>query len=401
MKRVKVGAIDVGTTKVCALMATLDENKELRILGVGIAPSHGIEKALVTNINEARESIRTAVKRAEQMAGYKMENAYVGVTGRHINSVNNQGTVAITRNDQLVRSEDLKRAFKVAWSVKVPSERQLLHVIPRSYVVDGQEVANPVGMHGFQLSVEAHIITAAMTSVQNLNRCIMGMGIDINDLILEPLASAEAVLSDEEKQSGVLIADIGGGTTDIAVYREGAIYHTSVLPVAGRQVTQDIATGLGISFDLAEEMKKKYANVMPVDEPADERAIKLGDNGHSISSTDLNNIVYARIEELMRLIVLELPREDYSKLIPSGIVLSGGCANLPGIAELATEITRVPVRVGNPVDKFGTSDVLSDPAYATAVGLLLWKGRNQTTQTVAPAKRGLAGFFSQMVKLFK
>lgn len=388
MKRVKIGAIDVGTTKVCSIMATVDQENDIRILGVGIAPSHGLEKALVTNINKAKESIRQSIRRAEQMAGSRMESAYVGVTGRHIKSLNNSGTVAITRNDQLVRGDDLRRAFKVAWSVKVPSERQLLHVIPRSYVVDGQEVNNPVGMHAFQLNVEAHIITGAMTSVQNLARCIMGIGIDINDLILQALASAEAVLTEEEKQTGIMLADIGGGTTDIAVFKDGSIYHTSVLPVAGRQVTQDIATGLGLTFDLAEEIKKKYVTVMPSDERSD-GDITIGDNGHTVSASDLNNIVYARVEELIHLILLELPRTDYTKLIPAGLVLTGGTANLPGIAELAESMTKLPVKVGNPTARFGISDVLSDPAYATSVGLLYWKKRNPNIQTFPGQKQGL------------
>jgi len=396
MKRTKVAAIDVGTTKICSIMATINEKKELRILGVGIAPSRGMEKALVTNINDARESIRQSVKRAEQMAGYKMESAYVGVTGRHINSLNNQETVAITRNDQLVRKDDLNRALKDAWNVKVPSERQLLHVIPRSYAVDGQEIANPVGMHGFQLNVETHIITAAITSIQNLTKCIMSIGIGINDLIFEPLASAEAVLTVEEKQQGVMVADIGGGTTGIAVFKERSIYYASVLPVAGRQVTQDIATGLGLTFELAEEMKKKYATVLPAEEGGTDSEIRTGKNGGHVLSSDLFAIVHARIEETLRLMMLELPRTDYKKLIPAGLVLTGGTANLPGIAELAQEITKLPVRIGNPIERFGTSDVLSDPAYATSIGLLLWNMRHQTI-AVMPRK---VGVLQQVFRLF-
>ena len=219
MKRTKVGAIDVGTTKVCTIMGDMDDKGQLRILGVGIAPSRGLQKAIVVNVNEAKESIRESVKKAEQTAGYKLESAYVGVTGRHIQSVNNRGAIAITRSDRLVKPEDLKRVLQVARSVKIPSDHELLHVIPRTYKIDGQEgVKNPVGMHGFRLDVETHIITAAVTSIQNLTKCIRGCGIEINDLVMEPLASAEAVLSDEEKLNGVMLADIGGGTTDIAVF---------------------------------------------------------------------------------------------------------------------------------------------------------------------------------------
>ena len=210
MKRVRVGAIDVGTTKVCTIMADLYEDEGLRVVGVGITPSHGLHKGLVVNINEAKESIRKSIRTAEQMAGRRLESAYIGVTGRHITSVNNRGSVSITRNNQVVHSDDLKRVLEVARSVKVPNEQRLLHIIPREYVVDGQGgVRNPVGMHGFRLDVETHIITAAVTSVQNLTKCIRGVGVEVDDLIMEPLASAEAVLEPEEKQDGVFLADIG------------------------------------------------------------------------------------------------------------------------------------------------------------------------------------------------
>ncbi len=401
MKGIKIAAIDVGTTKVCTIMGTVDSNSGLRVLGVGIAPSRGMEKALVANINQARESIQESISKAERMAGYKLESAYVGVTGKHINSINNTGVVAITRQDQLVRSADLKRVMDVALNVKSPADRQLLHVIPRTYVLDGQEVKNPVGMHGYELNVEAHIVTASVASIQNLTKCIMRIGINIEDLVLEPLASAEAVLSEEEKQAGVLVADIGGGTTDIAVIKDGSIYHTSVLPVAGHQVTHDIAVGLGLSFDLAEEMKKKYATVMPTDEIGDSDVPVNGD-GHNVSSRELCDIVHARMEELVRLIVLELPRNDYGNLIPAGIVFTGGSANLPGLAEMAADITRLPVRIGVPVNLSGVSNnMLNDPAYATSVGLLLWKERNSGAVKWPTQQTGMKRFFNQVLSLFK
>jgi len=375
MKRRRIGAIDVGTTKVATIMADTD-GMSFRILGVGIVPSHGLQKGMVVNLNEAKESIRKSVKMAEETAGYKMESAFVGVTGRTITSQNNHGVITINRNDRLVRPGDLKRVLNVARSVKVPSDSKLLHVIPRNYIVDGQEgVKNPVGMHGFRLDVETHIITAAVTSVQNLTKCIRGAGVEIEDLVLEPLASAEAVLTPEEKQDGVILADIGGGTTDIAIFKDNSIMHTAVLPVAGYQVSRDISIGLGLSFELAEEMKKKYGSVVPVDQEAGDKTIS-GD-GHSISYLDLSEIIRVRIEELLRLIMLELPGADFAKLVPSGMVLTGGGANLPGIAELGADVTRLPVRIGVPPNLYGVSDVLRDPAYATVVGLLLWKSANQ------------------------
>jgi len=378
MKR-KIAAIDIGTTKVCTIMGTLDSASGLRVLGVGSGPSHGIEKALVANVSQAKESIRQSIRKAEMMAGYRLDSAYIGVTGKHINSMNNKGTIAITKGDQLVRGDDLKRVLDVALNIKAPADRKMLHVIPRSYTLDGHEVKNPVGMHGYELNVEAHVITAAVASVQNLTQCVRGVGIEIEDLVLEPLASAEAVLSEEEKQAGVLIADIGGGTTDIAVMRDGSIYHTSVLPVAGHQVTRDIAAGLGLSFELAEEMKKKYGSLVPSAEEEGDRIV--GENGHSVSYRDLCDIMRARIEEMMRLVVLDLPRTDYSKLIPSGIVITGGGANIPGIVELTQNISRLPVRIGLPPALNGVSNsLLNDPAYATSVGLVLWKMKNDSSQ---------------------
>jgi cell division protein FtsA len=403
VKRDRIAAIDVGTTKVCTIMAETYDNESLRVLGVGITPSRGLHKGLVVNIKEARESIRQSVKIAEQSAGHRLESAYVGVTGRHITSVNNKGTVAITRNNQLVRPDDLKRVLEVARTVKVPSEQKLLHVIPREYVVDGQGgVKNPIGMHGFRLDVETHIITAAVTSIQNLTKCIRSIGIEVEDLVMEPLASAEAVLTPEEKQDGVLLADIGGGTTDLALFKDSTIYHTSVLPVAGYQVTRDISVGLGLSFELAEEMKKKYGDVTPRDEDKGNGDISITQDGHSVSYKDLSEIIQVRVEELLRLIMLEMPQSDYNKLIPAGLVITGGGANLPGIAELGERITRIPVRLGRPVSLYGVSDILDNPAYATGVGLLLWKMRGQDTEAAAAKAResGMRRFLSQMLRLF-
>jgi cell division protein FtsA len=402
MKRTKVAAIDVGTTKVCTIMADTDDTGLPRILGVGIGPSQGLQKGIVVNSNEAKESIRESIRKAEQTAGYKLESAYVGVTGRHVSSLNNRGVVAITRGDKMVHPADLKRVLEVAKNVKVTGDRELLHVIPRTYAVDGQEgVKNPVGMHGFRLDVETHIITAAMSSVQNLTKCIRGVGVDIEDLVLEPLASAEAVLTEDEKQNGVMLADIGGGTTDIAVFKDNSIYHTSVLPVAGYQISRDISVGLDLSYDLAEEMKKKYGNVMPGDESARDVVDRtLMENGHSVSYQDLSEIVRIRVEELLRLIVLELPRSEYARLIPSGIVLTGGSAKLAGLAELGRQVTRLPVRIGTPQNLYGVADVLRDPAYATGVGLLLWKGKKAGIQSWRP-RSGLRRFVSQIFRLFR
>jgi cell division protein FtsA len=374
-KRNVIASIDVGTTKICTILADVSDGIP-QIVGVGIAPSKGLHKGLVVNINEARESIKDSVKKAEQVSNYKVESAYVGVTGRHVSSMNNHGVVAITRNDRVVRPDDLKRVLASAQSVKTPNDRRLLHVIPRGYAVDGQTgVKNPVGMHGFRLDVETHVITAAVTSIQNLVKCIHSIGIEIEDLVLEPLASSEAILTEDERQVGVIMADIGGGTTDVAIFREGSIWHTSILPVAGYQLTRDIAIGLGLPYEIAEEMKKKYGSVMPAYEGSNDRSPSISKDGHGVSYQDLCDIIRARIEEVMKLILLEMPNSDYESLVPAGLVLTGGSSNLAGISTLGRDILRIPVRVGAPDNVAGIGDILRDPAYATSVGLLLWGSR--------------------------
>jgi cell division protein FtsA len=400
-KRATLASIDVGTTKVCTIIAEVNGGSGLRIVGVGITPSNGLHKGLVVNINEARESIRESVRKAEQASGYKVESAYVGVTGRHVTSMNNRGVVAITHGDRLVRRDDLKRVLSCAQNIKVPSDRRLLHVIPRGYAIDGQlGVKNPIGMHGFRLDVETHIITAAVTSVQNLVKCIRSIGLDIDDLILEPLASSEAVLTEDEKQVGVILADIGGGTTDIAVFKEGSIWHTSILPVAGYQLTRDVAIGLGLPFDVAEEMKKRYGSVMPVYETKAETVSAISADGHGVSYQDLCDIVRARVEEIIRLILLEMPRSDYEELVPAGLVLTGGSSNLAGIEALGRDILRLPVRVGVPTAMSGISDVLRDPAQATGVGLLLWGMKHEGRQ-LWKSRGILRRFIARIKSLFR
>jgi cell division protein FtsA len=405
MKRKNVvAAIDVGTTKICTILADASDGYSPRVVGVGISPSRGLHKGLVVNINEARESIRDSVRKAEQASDYKVESSYVGVTGRHVTSMNNHGVVAITRNDRVVRPDDLKRVLSAAQSVKTAGDRRLLHVIPRGYAVDGQPgVKNPVGMHGFRLDVETHVITAAVTSIQNLVKCIRSIGIDIEDLVLEPLASSEAILTPDEKQVGVILADIGGGTTDVAVFRDGSIWHTSILPVAGYQLTRDVAIGLGLPFDVAEEMKKKYGSVMPVYDGQPDTKNTISQDGHGISYQDLSDIIRARVEEIMKLILLEMPNSDYESLVPAGLVLTGGSSNLAGIATLGRDTLRLPVRVGSPTDISGIADVLRDPAYATSVGLLLWGSKHEGQRTWKSGFFGnaLNRLASRLTRLFR
>ena len=376
MKRTKIAAIDVGSTKICTIMADVNDAGELRMLGVGTAESHGLEKGTVVNARDAARSISQAVKKAEKMTGYRLKSAYVGISGEGMSSLNNRGFISIPHNNELVHAADRKRALDIARSVEVADDQRLLHVIPRSYTLDGQgHIKNPVGMHGFRLNVETHIVAAPAISVHNLTKCVTNLGISIDGLVLKSLASAEAVLTEDERQRGVVLADIGGDTTDVAVFKDGSIYHTSTLPVGGYNVTNDIALGLGIPFRVAEKMKAKYGNVMPPERDSDD--VTVTEDGHDVSYRNLCEIIDARIEELLRLILAQMPQTNYAEAFPSGLVLTGGSCNLPGITELGREAIHLPVRIGTPVNIDNDNDNLRDPAYATGVGLLYWKMKNE------------------------
>ncbi len=395
-------AIDVGTTKICTIVGTIDSGGGIQVLGVGMIPSKGLHKGMVVNVEEAKVSIAESIRRAEQASGIRVETAYVGVTGRHIHSTNSHGVVAIPRNDRLVRSDDLKRVLDSAQGINIPDDRKILHAIPRHYNLDNQErVKNPVGMHGFRLDVETHIVTAAIASVQNLVKCIRSVGVEIADLILEPLASGEAVLTTEEKELGVILADIGGGTTDIAVFKDGSIYHTSVIPVAGYQFTSDLSIGLGLPFDIAEAMKQKYGNVAPeLITKNDDSTLNI-ENGHSVSYKDLCGILKDRMEELLRLTLLEMPDANYNSLAPAGLVITGGGAKMAGLQALSKQVIRIPTRIGQPMGVYGITDILHDPRNATGVGLLLWGQRNQGKPAwESKQKGGMMGNFLGMLKKF-
>ena len=399
-RRKVISAIDVGTTKIATIMANAKAENDIEILGIGVVPSHGLHKGIVVNMDEARESIVASVKEAERISGIRIDSAYIGVTGRHISCLNNQGVVSIPRSDRLVRPEDLKRALSVARSVFVPEGKKLLHAIPRYYALDGQEgVKQPVGMHGTRLDVKTHIITASATAVQNLVKCVRSTGIEVEDLILEPLASSEAVLTQEEREAGVIMADIGGGTTDIAVFKGGNIYHTSIIPVAGYQVTSDISIGLGLPFSIAEKMKKRYGNVTPDLEINQEDRVGI-ENGHSASYRDLCTIIRSRMEELLQLILLEMPTTDYRSLAPFGLVLTGGTANLTGLEELGSSLLRMPVRKGRPVNSgiYGISDILHDSAYATTLGLILWPLNGKEGAAFRVKRAGILGGFVSLIR---
>ncbi len=401
MKRTRIASIDVGATKVVTVMADTNGSGDLRILGIGVAASEGMERGTITNTGQAAASISQSVRKAEKMAGYRLKSACVGISGADMSSVNSRGVISIPRSNQQVHAADRKRALEIAQSVEVPGDQKLLHVIPRSYTLDGQEnVKNPVGMYGFRLNVETHVVTATAASVQGLTKCVTNLGVGINGLVLKSLASAEAVLTEDEKQNGVVLADIGGDNTDIAIFKAGSVYHTSTLPVGGHHVTNDIAVGLGLPFDLAEVIKKKYGNVK-TSEAGDSGDVTVTESGCSVSYYDLCQIVGARVEELFQLILLQISQADYAGVARSGLVITGGNGNLRGIVELGRATTRLPVRVGSPPDLHGGDGMLCDPAYATSVGLLYWRIRSDSSQDDWARRDGLGvllprwlGYFS-------
>ena len=374
-ERVIVG-IDVGTTKICVLVGELDRDGKLNIVGVGTCPSQGLRRGVVVNIEETVTSIAAALDRAERLSGKKITSAYVSITGSHVASENSKGFVAITPSHRDIEENDISRAFEVARAIAMPASREIIHVIPRGYVVDGQEgIKNPIGMSGFRLEVETHIITGAVSSIYNLMKCVDKAHIDIEDRVLSPLASGAAVLEDGETDLGVALIDIGAGTTDIAVYVDGAIWHTVVLPIGGNLITSDIAIGLRLPVGIAEELKITYGHCDPsaIDE---DDMIDLSqfmpDCDDLVPRKLLAEIIQARAEELFCLVREEMRKSGYDGLLPAGIVITGGTAELPGVLELAGQILDLPARIGSPLGLHGIADSINRPAYSTAVGLLLW-----------------------------
>jgi len=382
--------IDVGTTKVCTLIGEVDEADNLCIVGVGVAPSHGLSKGVVVNVDEASKSIAESIEQAERVSGYTIESCYVGLAGKHISSLNSRGVVAVGRGERRITVEDTERALEAAQAIAVPHNREVVHVIPRCYTLDGQEgVRDPVGMLGFRLEVEAHIVTGAVASIRNLVQCIENADVEVNDLILQPLASGEAVLTPEERQTGVVLADAGGGTTDVAVFIEGSIWHSVVLPVGGNNLTSDLSVGLRTPFDVAEVLKIKHGHVLPEMVDPEERidvAAFGEDTLQSVSRRQMAHILEARAEEMFAMVMNEIKRSGYEGLLPAGLVLTGGTAALRGFKELGREMLQLPVRVGTVRNISGLVDAVSSPVYATAVGLLLWGMRYGASQASGPKR---------------
>ncbi len=368
--------IDVGTSKVCALIGEVSRDGRLTIMGHGTVPASGLKKGVVINIDQTVRSIADAVERAERLSGWKIDRAFVGVGGQHVESINSPGQVAVTAHHREVTREDVNRAIEVARAVSIPSNREVLHVERRGFTVDGQEgVKDPLGMSALRLEVETHIVTASATAVQNLTKCVSAAGVKIDELVADSLASAEAVLSETEKELGVAVVDIGAGTIDLALFQEGSPFHTRVLPVGGNNVTNDIAFGLQTSLQVAEELKIRHGtcDLRTVAEDDDEISVSvLGeDAGRTVSRLEVCQIVEARMRETFELLANEI-RAAGVGMLPAGVILTGGAAQLAGAAELGRSVLQMPVRVAAPAGIGGLVDTLLNPSYSTAVGLLQW-----------------------------
>jgi cell division protein FtsA len=381
--------LDIGTSKVVAIVGEIGEDGSIEVIGIGSHPSRGLKKGVVVNIESTVQSIQRAVEEAELMAGCQIEAVYAGIAGSHVRSLNSHGIVAIREKE--VTRMDIDRVIDAAQAVAVPADQKILHILPQEFLIDSQEgVKEPLGMSGVRLEAKVHLVTCAVNAAQNIEKCVRRCGLEVHDVILEQLASSHAVLTDDEKELGVCLVDIGGGTTDIAVFTEGAIRHTAVIPIAGDQVTNDIAMALRTPTAHAEEIKIKYACALTQLAGAEEtiKVPGVGDKPpRSLSRQALAEVVEPRYDELFTLVQAELRRSGYEDLIAAGIVLTGGSSKIEGVVELAEEIFHKPVSIGLPRNVNGLSDIVRNPVYATGVGLLLY-GRQQDR---VRRERGITG----------
>jgi cell division protein FtsA len=365
--------LDIGTTKICVVVGKASEEK-INIVGIGSHPSTGLRKGVVVNMDSTVNSIKKAVEEAELMAGIKIDSCLAGIGGAHIKSFNSNGVVAI--KDKEVRPDDIERAIDAAKAVAIPADRELIHVIPQEFIVDDQDgIKDPVGITGVRLEVKVHIVTGNISSAQNIIKCCRLAGLSVDDVILGQLASSEATLTEEEKEIGAALVDIGGGTSDIAIFSNGSIKYTSVLPFGGNNITNDIAIGLRTPIDDAEKIKKKYgcafSNMVGANETIEVPSVG-GRKSRTLQRKTLADIIEPRVEEVAELIYDEIKKSGQEKLLASGVIITGGCANLEGMPELAESIFNLPARRGSPIGVGGLVDVVNNPSYATGVGLLLY-----------------------------
>lgn len=377
-ERLIVG-LDIGTSKVLAIVGEINPAGEIEIIGVGHHVARGMRKGVVANIESTVQSIQRAVEEAELMAGCQIYSVYAGIAGAHIGSFNSHGVVAIREEE--VRTGDIERVIEAARALAIPNDQKVLHILPQEFVIDGQEgIREPIGMSGVRLEAKVHIITGAVSAAQNVIKCIRRCGLEVDDIILEQLASSQSVLTEDERDLGVCLVDIGGGTTDIAIFTEGAIRHTSVIPIAGDQVTNDIAVALRTPTQAAEDIKKKYGCALIQLAHSDEtiEAPSVGDRPpRRLARQTLAEVIEPRVEELFELVKAELRRSGFEELIGSGVVLTGGSSKMDGIVELAEEVFHVPVRLGMPTHIAGLSEVVKNPIYSTGVGLIQFGLLNQ------------------------
>lgn len=375
--------LDIGTSKVVAIVGEVNTGDEIEIIGLGSSQSRGLKKGVVVNIESTVHTIQRAVEEAELMAGCEIHSVYAGIAGSHIRSLNSHGIVAIRDNE--VSIGDVDRVIDAARAVAIPADQKILHILPQEFVIDSQEgIKEPIGMSGVRLEAKVHMVTGSVSSAQNIIKCVRRCGLEVDDIILEQLASSSAVLTEDEKDLGVCLVDIGGGTTDIAIFTEGSIHHTAVIPIAGDQVTNDIAVALRTPTQHAEDIKVRYACALTqLANPEETIEVpSVGDRAaRRLARQTLAEVVQPRYEELFTLVQAELRRSGYEELIAAGVVLTGGSSKMEGVVELAEEIFHMPVRVGVPQFVSGLSDVVKNPIYSTGVGLLLF-GQKQLQNAI-------------------
>ncbi len=366
--------LDLGTTKICVIIAEALPGGQINVIGVGEKPSRGLRKGVVVNIENTIESVRIAVLEAERMAGVHTGSVFAGIAGGHIKGLNSHGVIAVSRKDKEITREDVERVIDAAKAVALPVDREVIHIIPQEFIIDNQDgIKEPVGMSGVRLEAEVHIVTGAVTSVQNIIKSVERAGYAVDDIILQPLASAEAVLSPDERELGVVLVDIGGGTTDMAVFVDGSLWHSSVISIGGNQLTSDIAIGLRTPNHEAEEIKRKYgcAKVSMVGESEEITVPGVGGRpSRTLLRRELAQIIQPRTEEILELIDMEIKKNGFEEKAAAGVVLTGGSSLLDGIEELAEEILQVPIRVGTPRNIVGMVDIVNSPKFATGVGLV-------------------------------
>ena len=375
-------ALDIGTTKICALIAEVDgDHGQLKIIGMGTAPSDGLRRGVVINLERTVQSIRQAKEAAEQMAGVEIHSVYAGIAGDHIRSVNGRGVVAVSGEGHVITHADKCRVIDAAKAVALPFDREMLHILPQEFIVDDQRgIDDPVGMSGLRLEAEVHIVTGAVTSAQNICRCLEKAGMGIHDLVLEPLASSYSTLTEDEKNLGVVLMDLGGGTTDIAMFYEGCIRHTAIVGLGGKNVTNDLAHGLRTPLDQAEMIKLEHGATLLKNKEDDEVIEVPGVGGRQprkITKHVLVDIIQPRAEEILELALFELKKSDYFSLMTAGVVLTGGCSMLQGLSELAEDMFNLPVKLGLPEHVTSVTAEIKKPNHATGVGLILYGYQNK------------------------